>query len=381
MRILADENIPRVREALAGLDAEITTKLGRAMTRADLQGVDALLVRSVTRVDEALLAGTPVRFVGTATIGTDHIDLDYLKSQGIGFSSAAGSNARSVLEYVLTALAHIAVARGIDWRGKTLGIVGRGNIGSLVEEHAGALGLSTIVCDPPLARAGGGGMFVDLDTLLELSDVVTCHVPLNRQGPDKTVGLIGARELELLGPGGWIVNSSRGVVVDNEALESALAEGRIGGAVLDVWEGEPRISQSLARRVHLATAHIAGYSAEGKLNGTRQIADALRAHFGAPPVRGLQLEPAATPGIAAPGAGDFWSQALHAFTHSYPIMADDWALRETLDLATGDKRGAAFDRLRKDYPERREFANYRFSPSDFREDVVKSLLQLGFTAI
>src|SRR5690606_27090310 len=245
----------------------------------DLRDADALIVRSVTRVDRALLDGTPVRFVGTATVGVDHVDRAYLAEAGIGFASSAGCNSRSVVEYVITVLLEIAVAHDITLAGKTLGIVGHGNIGSRLAKVAPILGLNVLVNDPPLERAGHPGPFITLEHLLQHSDFVTFHVPKITTGPDRTIGLIDSARLAAMKPTAWLINGSRGDVVVGDDLKSALAARRIAGAVLDVWEGEPAIDRELMDAVFLATPHIAGYSMEGKMNGTTMMHDAAAAHF------------------------------------------------------------------------------------------------------
>ncbi|MCK5270110.1 MAG: 4-phosphoerythronate dehydrogenase, partial [Sedimentisphaerales bacterium] len=267
MKIVADENIPFVREIFASL-GDVLCVSGRQMSAGVLAGADVLLVRSVTKVNEQLLSDSSVRFVGTATIGTDHVDREYLSSREITFVSAAGSNSNSVAEYVITAILILAEKYGWELQGRTLGIIGVGNIGSNIEKKAPALGLKVLPNDPPLQRETGDKRFVSLARVLEEADIITCHVPLTRSGPDATWHLFDQEKLGRLRPDTLLINSSRGAVVDNKELKKQITKGNIGPVVLDVWENEPEIDMGLLDQVAIATPHIAGYSLDGKVNGT-----------------------------------------------------------------------------------------------------------------
>jgi erythronate-4-phosphate dehydrogenase len=378
VRIVVDENIPGAAQAFGPL-GEVRTLPGRTLSRADLAQADALVVRSVTKVDHALLDGTPVRFVGTATIGVDHVDRAYLAQAGIGFASAAGCNARSVVEHVVTVLLEIAVASGITLGGKTLGIVGHGNIGSRLARVAPALGLRVLVNDPPLQRAGHPGPFTALNDLLDQADFLTLHVPKIKDGPDRTIGLIGAEQLARLRPTAWLVNSSRGDVVQGAALLEALKAGRFAGAVLDVWEDEPFIDRDLMDRVLLATPHSAGYSLEGKMNGTTMMHDALVAHFGLSHLWRPDLSSPANPRVELDALGSLTDTQLllSAARSSYPIREDNARLRAGRGLEAS-QWGLHFDRLRREYPVRREFANYGVVLHGNRPALAQALAGLGF---
>lgn len=343
-RFLVDENIPQAREALGGL-GEVELRAGRSITAEDVRDVEALIVRSVTRVGRELLEGSRVRFVGTATTGTDHVDEGWLASHGIGFASAAGSNARSVVEYVVAALLETG-ARG------TLGIVGYGRIGSQVARMACVLGMDVVACDPPLARAGGrdalGNPFERLEEVLGRADVVTVHVPLVRDGEDCTVGLLDGGRLGLMNRGARLINTSRGDVVDEEALLRLVRSGALAPPVLDVWAGEPAISQGMLDAAALATPHIAGYSLDGKLEGTRMVAAAAARHFGVAYDWRPRIDP---PAHRVPAAGDVRELVRAA----YAIREDDARLRGAIE---GESLAARFDRLRRTYPVRREFAAF-----------------------
>ncbi|MFH1024310.1 MAG: 4-phosphoerythronate dehydrogenase, partial [Planctomycetota bacterium] len=282
MLTTADRNIPFAAEAF-GTFGRIRLLPGREMTRENLRDTDNLLVRSVTRVDEKLLAGTPVRFVGTATIGFDHVDTAYLARAGIAFASAQGSNANSVAEYVTTALLFAAGRHKLTLRDKTLGIVGVGNVGSRVDHYARLLGLRVLWNDPPLARKTNDPRYLPLDKVLREADILTCHVPLTKEGPDATYHLMNAERLGALKPGALFLNTSRGPVTDGNALKELLRKKHLAGAILDVWENEPAIDTELLRLADIGTPHIAGYSFDGKANGTRMLHEALAKFRGEAP--------------------------------------------------------------------------------------------------
>ncbi|MDZ7363184.1 MAG: 4-phosphoerythronate dehydrogenase PdxB [candidate division KSB1 bacterium] len=377
MRIVADENIPCVREAFSPL-GEVRLMPGRAMTRAALQDADLLLVRSVTPVDEKLLKGTPVRFVGTATIGDDHIDLAYLQQQGIAFTNAAGSNANSVAEYVTAAMVHRAVQRHLSLHHLTLGIVGVGHIGSRVAEMAAGLGMRVLLNDPPLARQTRDPKFLPLEALMA-ADIITLHTPLTGEGEDATFHLFDESRLGALKSGSLVINTSRGAVVDNAALKKMLQQGRLT-AILDVWENEPEIDAALLQLVEIGTPHIAGYSLEGKLNGVAQIYRAVCEFLGATPKWRMQtaLPPVDAPLIRVQSNFESSEKKLEALIkHAYDITADDRRLRKYLREQAQD-RGRYFDRLRRDYPVRREFYNYQVNVESGDENLLPPIKALGF---
>ena len=377
MRIIADENIPCVAKAFASL-GELTLLPGRGMQAEQVRAADILLVRSVTRVDARLLPGSNVQFVGSATIGFDHVDRAYLQQQGIGFSTAPGSNATSAAEYVVSALLALAAQQGFDPAGRTVGIIGCGNVGSRVRQKLAALGMDSLVNDPPLRAQGGHDDFVDLDAVLQ-ADVITVHVPYTREGLYPTHHLVDAALLERLRPGAVFINTARGAVADNAALD-VLLESRFDlSVVLDVWEGEPDISMSLLEKVHLGTPHIAGYSLDGKLRGTEMIYRAACAHFGRP----LQWQAAddLPAGLSLDlrdlRAAPLLTQLQAAVFACYDIRRDDASLREQLALPAAE-RPARFDRLRKEYPVRREFPQSSIITGEPDGELARTLAALGF---
>ena len=280
MKIVADQNIPCVADAFADL-GEVHLLPGREINRADLVDCRCLIPRTVTRVDAALLRDTPVEFVGTATIGTDHIDLDYLGDAGIACSNAAGCNAEAAAEYVVSGLFALSARRGFDPFALRAGIVGYGNVGSRLQQKLAILGIDHLVCDPPLAESGDDRQtYVDLDTIIRECNFISLHVPLTRDGAHPTFHLLGRAQLQKLGDSCLLVNAARGEVVDNAALLELLAQRGDLMVYLDTWEGEPLVNRELMRRIDLATPHIAGYSVEGRLRGTQMVLDAACRHFG-----------------------------------------------------------------------------------------------------
>ncbi|MBA1184410.1 4-phosphoerythronate dehydrogenase PdxB [Stutzerimonas nitrititolerans] len=353
MHILADENIP-LAEAFFSEHGEIRRMHGRTINRAALGDSEVLLVRSVTRVDRELLEGSRVRFVGTCTIGTDHLDLDYFEEAGIAWASAPGCNARGVVDYVLGSLLALAEGEGVELADRRYGVVGAGEVGGRLVEVLRGLGWNVRVCDPP-RQARETGEFVGLDEIIEECDVISLHTPLILEGEHATFHLLDQARLERLRPGAWLINASRGAVVDNAALREQLAQRPDIQAVLDVWEDEPQVDVALAELCWIATPHIAGYSLDGKLRGTAQIYQAFCASRGLEPkvelnelmpetpLRGLSFADTASP-------EDMLATICRAV---YDPRQDDAAFRRSL---TGDDelRRAGFDRLRKQYPPRRE---------------------------
>ncbi|MCY1337118.1 Erythronate-4-phosphate dehydrogenase [compost metagenome] len=376
MRILADENIPLVEAFFAGF-GDIRRLPGRGIDRAALADAEVLLVRSVTQVDRALLQGSAVRFVGTCTIGTDHLDLDYFREAGIAWSSAPGCNARGVVDYVLGSLLALAEVRGAELATRRYGVVGAGQVGGRLVEVLRGLGWDVRVCDPP-RQAAEGGEFVGLDEILAECDVISLHTPLDAS----TRHLLDAGRLARLRPGAWLINASRGAVVDNAALRALLERRDDLEAVLDVWEGEPQVDVALAGRCRLATPHIAGYSLEGKLRGTAQIYQAFCAHLGrTPEVQLDELMPA--PWLAEVGleASTPVEWALATLCRAvYDPRRDDADFRRALHGDAAARR-AAFDALRKGYPVRREIDGLRVRLGGEAPALAQLVRALGATLV
>ncbi|UST57281.1 4-phosphoerythronate dehydrogenase PdxB [Pseudomonas moraviensis] len=352
MLIVADENIPLLDAFFAGF-GEIRRVPGRSIDRATVEHADVLLVRSVTNVNRALLEGSKVRFVGTCTIGTDHLDLDYFNEAGITWSSAPGCNARGVVDYVLGSLMTLAEIEGVDLTQRTYGVVGAGEVGGRLIKVLKGLGWNVKVCDPP--RQIEGGDYVSLEQIIQQCDVISLHTPLTRSGDDATWHLFDQQRLRQLKQGAWLINAARGPVVDNAALREVLLEREDLQAVLDVWEKEPEVDVALAELCVLATPHIAGYSLDGKQRGTAQIYQAYCAFIGQPAdIQLSDLLPAAwLSEVSLHGGSDpAWALAMLC-RGVYDPRRDDADFRRSLVGNVAEQR-AAFDVLRKQYPVRRE---------------------------
>ena len=346
---------------------------------------DVLLVRSVTDVDAALLDGSAVQFVGSATIGTDHVDRDYLASRGITFAHAPASNADSVADYVVAALLRLCRRHGVALREQTVGIVGCGNIGGRLARRLPAFGLSVLRNDPPRAAEEGGG-FVSLDEVLARADIVTCHVPLTTEGPHATHHLLDADALGRLQPDAWLLNTSRGPVVDNAALLAALRDGPVGAAVMDVWENEPTPDPALVAAADVATPHIAGYAYDGKVRGTTMLYEALCDHLGVAPTWDAEavLTPDAPDALRCQAPDPRLSRTDwldHLARQAYDLQADDERMRGYME-ASSEERGDYFRHLRAAYPVRREMQIQHVPapavPPDYRTVVTDGLtLQCG----
>ena len=372
MRILADENIPLLDEFFAEF-GEIERMPGRAFDRDSVARADVLLVRSVTQVNRALLEGSKVRFVGTCTIGTDHLDLDYFSEAGIGWASAPGCNARGVVDYVLGSLLSLAEVRGADLAQRTYGVVGAGQVGGRLVDVLRGLGWQVLVCDPPRAAAEGGD-YVSLDEIIQRCDVISLHTPLIAS----TRHLFNSQRLQQLQNNAWLINASRGAVVDNAALRELLRERDDLEAVLDVWEGEPQVDPELAELCLLATPHIAGYSLDGKLRGTAQIYQAFCAHFSLearvelddllPPYWLTEFGLDASTPVPVALAG--LCRAI------YDPRRDDADFRRSL-VGSAAERKAAFDALRKHYPARREVDGLHVKLSGEAPELAQVVRALG----
>ncbi len=357
MKIVADENIPQVYEAFSDL-GEVELLPGREIARKHLLDCQCLLVRTVTQIDHRLLDDTAVEFVGTATVGTDHVDLNYLEQNQISFSNAAGCNAEGVSEYVISGLFALSEHKGFDPFGLKAGIIGCGNIGSRLLQKLQALGIETLINDPLLQETGTPGyQFVDFDTILSKCNFISLHVPLTREGDHPTFHLFNQERLQQLNRNCILVNAARGPVVDNAALLDLLEHRLDLTMFLDTWEGEPDISRALLQKIDLATPHVAGYSVEGRLRATQMILDKACKHFSTcsnwhmsqflPETIDLEIE-------ATDNQLRFWQQL---FGQHHDIWQDHDALTQSTQLSDHEF-AAHFDSLRKVYPDRFEYERY-----------------------
>ncbi|SES82944.1 4-phosphoerythronate dehydrogenase [Thalassotalea agarivorans] len=369
MNIYYDENMPYVADFFGGM-GQLFPFAGREVDAEQISNADVLLVRSITQVNQQLLARNPrIQFVGTATIGVDHIDQPYLASKNIAFSSAPGCNAISVAEYVISALVICGEKYQRDISELSVGIVGAGNTGTRVSEKLAALGIEYKLCDPLLERSGDERQFHSLEDVLAC-DVISLHVPLTREGEHATYHLLDANKLSRLKPEQWLFTACRGEVIDNNALLSMKQQGHGLTLVLDVWEGEPNVLQPLIEYTDIATAHIAGYSLEGKARGTEMLYQALCQH--------LEIDPTITLDKVLPAAEvsefELTSDADSIMRNKlikmvYDVRRDDAIFRSQLNEI-------GFDNIRKTYPVRREFSSLSIKAGEYNAS--QQLMDLGF---
>ena len=349
MKVVCDSAIPFLKGALEPY-CEVSYARGSEICSEMVKDADALIVRTRTRCDSKLLEGSKVRFIATATIGYDHIDTKWCESHGIRWTNAPGCNSWSVQQYIGSLLVTMSRTLGFSFREKTIGVVGVGNVGSNVARLAVLLGFRVLLCDPPRARREGSGQFVSLDEIISRSDIITLHVPLIRDGEDATFHMFDESRLASMNKSQILINSSRGEVVDGEALKNALTQKRILAASLDVWENEPQIDPELLSLLFTGTPHIAGYSVDGKATGTTMSVQALGKFFDLPC---RDWEVTEVPQSVQPSefsidaAGKTPQEVLaDAILHTYDIRTDDAALRASV---------ATFEKQRSNYPVRREF--------------------------
>jgi len=374
LKIVADNKIPFLEGALEGV-ARVVYLPGGSIGNRDLKDADALITRTRTLCNRELLEGTSVRFIASATIGYDHIDTVYCGKKGIGWTNAPGCNSSSVEQYVVSALLWLSVRRSMELKDQSLGIVGVGNVGSKVARAAEALGMKVLLNDPPRERAEGSDHFVSLEALQEQSDIISLHVPLNEGGVDNTYHLLDSTFLTSLNKDTILINTSRGAVVDEQAVLEGIVNGKLSDVILDVFENEPHVNKDLLEAITLATPHIAGYSLDGKANGTAMAVQAVSRCFGF----GLDhWSPAGIPGpespeILADASGGRLAELLwEVYSRSYDISSDDRRLRK----APGE-----FETLRGDYPLRREPPAYAVRLFQAYPEIREILEKLGFDVL
>ncbi len=377
MIIALDQDLP-YREQAFGELGEIRLFPGRDPRPDAIRHADALIVRSITRVDASLLERSSVRFVAGASAGTDNIDRKYLDGRGIHFSYAAGCNADAVAEYVITALHVAASRRRWDLAAKSLAVIGVGNVGSRVAKKAGSLGMKVFLCDPPLRDLTGDARYLPFEDILG-ADILTFHVPLVLEGPYPTRHMMDESRLKLLSPEQLLVNTARGPVFSNQDLKSALQKGRTGGAVLDVWETEPHVDFSLMDLVDIGTPHIAGTGLDGKIRATEMVRSEFCAFFGIQSAWDTApLHPAARivrPAEKTKGMDAILSVLLQASN----IMGYDAGLRE-LKSVPAEQAAARFDRMRSGVSPRSEFRHIFVDLSGGNADLAGKFTTMGFRA-
>ncbi len=371
MKVIIDDKIPYIKGALEPF-GEVIYHAGSKITPQLVKDADALIVRTRTLCNAALLAGSQVRFIATATIGYDHIDTHFCEKNGISWTNAPGCNAGSVEQYIAAALLTWALEKREKLRDKTIGIVGVGNVGTRVANLCNLIGMKVLLNDPPRARREGSGAFTPLDTVLQQADIVTLHVPLNRSGADATFHLADSDFLHAFAGKHLLINSCRGEVSDSRAIKAALDSGLLGAYIADCWENEPEIDLELMQSAFLATPHIAGYSRDGKANGTEMSIRALSRFFqlGIDSWSPTGVEPPAEAVIQLNGSRrDEESVIAEAVLHTYDIEADSDTLRDKPHL---------FEQQRGDYPVRREFGAYDVVCREVPTIVMEKLSSMGF---
>ncbi len=374
MKILVDSNIPLGRE-LFGSHGEVEFFEGRSLSREQLKDSQALIVRSVTKVNEDLLKDSTIQFVGTATIGTDHIDLPYLDKNKIGFAYAPGCNCNAVGDYVISMLLKLHRQKKINLENKTLGIVGFGNVGKNLAPKARAIGLNVLACDPPLEKSHPGKYpLVDYSSLIEKSHFLSFHVPLSKEGPHKTLGLINQNFLEGLRQAELIINTSRGPIIHSESLINWKKQNPKNSLVLDVFPNEPLILPELVDVCDYVSPHIAGYSAEGKIRGSFMIYEEFCHFFNLPP--GDMDWPLLEKKLSLNWKPSSKLLQMESLAHEiFDFTSEDFKLRQSLQ---SQNPGAGFDALRKNFPERRDFSAYKLFADSDSQSLPEELKDLGF---
>jgi erythronate-4-phosphate dehydrogenase len=344
MKLIVDKAIPFIEGVFEPyLDVEYADSA--AINDATVKDADALAIRTRTRCDAALLEGSSVKIIATATIGTDHIDLDYCTRKGIFVQNAAGCNAGGVMNYVLSAIYGVASRKRVRLAGTTVGIIGVGNVGSRVARALQVLGFKVLLCDPPRAAAEGPSQFCELDTLLRNSDIVTMHVPLN----STTKNMADARFFSKMKLGAFFINAARGEVVNERDLLNT--GDKLGAIILDTWRNEPRVNLELVKKADIATPHIAGYSYQGKLLGTSMTVRSLARYFGIKQLYDFFPTPEGElrDAVKLDPRGKSEGQIASMIQYNYPIFTDDFMFRTNPD---------EFESLREHYRYRREFFIY-----------------------
>lgn len=369
MKIICDNKIPYIKSALEKFDVRYIP--GKDINRDTVKNADALIVRTRTKCNAALLENSDVKFIASATIGYDHIDTDFCKNAGIYWTNAPGCNSSSVQQYIASAILSLAVENNLKINDLTLGIIGVGNVGKKIAKFADAIGLKIILNDPPRERQEESDIFSQLDTLLSESDIVTCHVPLNMTGVDKTYHLADSDFFSKMKNAAVLINSSRGEIHDTEDLKKALKEKIIDDAVIDVWENEPNIDLDLMNSAKFATPHIAGYSADGKANGTMMSLRALSRFFklGMDSWKPSGIPEPTEKNISIPNGLDKENFLRYLLNSSYDLSKDNSMLR---------KNPSSFEKIRGNYPLRREFPAYNVILNNEYLKYQNILKKLGF---
>jgi erythronate-4-phosphate dehydrogenase len=371
MKFIIDDKIPYIQGALEPF-AEVIYLSGPKTTPEIVRNADAIITRTRTICNEQLLAGSSVKIIATATIGFDHIDTEYCDKAGIQWTNAPGCNSKSVEQYIASALFVLAERKGFELKGKTIGIVGVGQVGSKVARVCELFGMNVLLNDPPRARQEGSDKFCSLERIMNEADLISLHVPLNLQGDDATFHLADESFFQALKRSPILFNSCRGEVLDSTSAKFAIKNNMISGLVIDCWENEPDLDLELLEMVDLATPHIAGYSKDGKANGTTMSIQALSRFFGLgiDDWKAQNVELPSTTLIEMDGNALTEEQILSkAVLSTYDIRIDDADLRRNPEL---------FEKLRGDYPVRREYPVYSIHCRNVGQNILEKLKALGF---
>jgi erythronate-4-phosphate dehydrogenase len=371
MKVIIDDKIPYIKGALEPF-AEVIYLSGKNTTSVVVKDADAIITRTRTICNEKLLAGSSVSMIATATIGFDHIDTEYCEMAGIEWTNAPGCNSWSVAQYLMAALHALALEKKLILSEMTIGVVGAGNVGSKVARFCKAIGMNVLVNDPPRQRAEGDTGFVSLTEIQENADIITIHTPLTYEGEDKTFHIVDQLFIDSCRDGVFIVNCARGEIFETRSVVDALISGKINEAIVDCWENEPDIDQDLLDRTFISTPHIAGYSRDGKANGTSMSIQSISRKFNLG-IDNWQCENVELPEntfIEIDGLGKTTQQIIaEAVLFTYPILNDSNRLKNSI---------LTFEKQRGDYPVRREFPVYTVNAKNTSAEVIKILSELGF---
>jgi len=371
MKIVIDDKIPYIKGAFEPF-AEVVYLPGSKTTKEVVKDADALVTRTRTICNKQLLEASTVKFIATATIGFDHIDTKYCKKAGIKWTNAPGCNAESVNQYIASALLSYSMSKRFDLKDKTIGIVGVGQVGSRVAKTCQILGMNVLLNDPPRERVEGSDQFVSMETIQKKADIITFHVPLNMEGEDATYHMVKTDFLKQLNKKPLIINSCRGEVFDTNAVLNALKQNDISGCIIDCWEHEPNIDINLLNRCHYGTPHIAGYSKDGKANGTMMSVQAISRFFK------LGIDNWQPSGVELPE--NTVIEIDGSQRREYSILAE--AILSTYDIENDSEalkyKPNQFEKLRGDYPVRREFDSYKIKATNSKKETLNKLTKLGF---
>lgn len=379
MKIVADENIPLLDELYSGMGT-LCKLPGREINADVVKDADLLLIRSVTKVTPQLLHNSKLRFIATSTIGTDHIDTQFLSNANIGFCSAPGCNAEAVVDYVLSAIGLLFYSNLEQLKTKKVGIVGVGNVGGRLDARLTAMNIETICCDPQLARNGKTGL-VCFEQLLKTADIITLHTPLTITGQDQTFHLLNKNNLNQLKTNAVLINTSRGAVIDNKILLEFLLERNDVRCMLDVWENEPTIETALIPQLTLATPHIAGYSQEGKIRGAITVYKQVCNYFGWPLLKNLTalMPPVLEYTISNNKNHNMMTALCSLLPQVYDIKSDSITFKKTiLNAQQNDMVAKQFDLLRKKYVQRREFNSIKIKTNQTNDKYNNIFKAAGF---